>query len=126
MGFARSLGFGRLTFINPWAMIATRPRDLWVANDPVGSLNDHHIAQVSREVGQEGGAIVGAWGRLSPPAAKRALVYERLRRVLEIVRQNESEIWALGVNSDGSPKHPLYLPKSATLSIWKGQDSHRP
>jgi|GEM_PF-6620036 len=28
-------------------------------------------------------------------------------------------LWCLGVNeSDGSPKHPLYLPKTAQVEAW--------
>lgn len=125
IGFAKSFGFGRLIFINPWARVATNPRELWLAEDPVGPENDNHIAGALREVRLENGRVVGAWGRVSPPARRRSDVVERLKRVLDIVSESDLDVFAFGINSDGSPKHPLYLSKDATLSIWKGRDSHR-
>ncbi|MEQ1941486.1 DUF1643 domain-containing protein [Mesorhizobium sp. VNQ89] len=124
IGFAQALGFGRLIFINPWAMIATKPRDLWAADDPVGPSNDDHIANVACEIAREHGVIVGAWGRIAPPSPKRAAAKQRIDHVLEIVLRNGSAVYALGINMDGSPKHPLYLPANATLCRWKGRDSH--
>lgn len=33
------------------------------------------------------------------------------------------QTWCLGRTGDGSPRHPLYLPKTATLEEWKGWKS---
>lgn len=122
IGYARSLGFGRLIFINPWARIATRPRDLWAAEDPVGPLNDMHIYEAIQEIRRDGGILIGAWGRLSPPVAKRDHAAERIRGILALVRQNGMDLAALGVNKDGSPKHPLYVRRDARPSSWVEKD----
>ncbi|MER8723818.1 DUF1643 domain-containing protein [Mesorhizobium sp. M1027] len=124
IGYAKAFGFGRLIFINPWAMVATRPRDLWLAEDPVGPLNDSYIRDAVVEVSNEGGKIIAAWGRVDPPAAKRAAASARIAAVLDLVERNGVKLFALGMNRDRSPKHPLYMRKDATLSIWTGRDSH--
>ncbi|RWQ21779.1 DUF1643 domain-containing protein [Mesorhizobium sp.] len=124
IGYAKMLGFGRLIFINPWAMIATQPRDLWLAEDPVGPQNDTHIRNVVAEVSKAGGKIVAAWGSIKPPAAKRASANSRIATLVAMIEGNGGQLYALGVNRDRSPKHPLYVRKDATLSIWTGRDSH--
>lgn len=125
IGFARSLGFGRLVFINIWARVATNPKDLWLSDDPVGPDNDHHIGEVAREIVHGAGIFVGAWGRISPPASKRVAAVARVSRVTGIVYQNGADILAFGTNLNGSPKHPLYLPKDAKPSKWASRDSSR-
>ena len=125
IGFARSLGFGHLIFINPWAFVATKPSDLWSASDPVGLLNDAYIEEAASEVYRQSGKVVAAWGRISPPAALRSSAIARLAAVIGIVERGGGVLFALGMNKDRSPKHPLYLRKDAELSIWDGTDSHR-
>jgi hypothetical protein len=124
IGYAKTLGFGRLIFVNPWAYIATKPADLWAAQDPIGPLNDAHIQGVLAEVLSDGGRIVAAWGRINPPARWRPAATARIADVVRMVRRGGSELFALGVNQDGSPGHPLYLRKDATLTVWREGDSH--
>lgn len=124
IGYAKDRGFGRLIFINPWAKIATEPRNLWLAEDPVGPLNDGHIRDAVIEILKESGTLVAAWGRILPPAIKRAAARARIAAVLDLVERNGGKLFALGVNKDRSPKHPLYVRKDAPLSIWTGRDSH--
>lgn len=42
---------------------------------------------------------------------------ERIHRVLSILRG--SAVKCLGTNKDGSPRHPLYVPKNAPLAPWE-------
>jgi hypothetical protein len=118
IGFARRWSCSRLLYVNVWAGNATRPRDLWSMDDPVGPDNDQHIENVAREVAAAGGLLVGAWGRVCPPARLRGEAYARLRRVQEIIADCRCDLRALGVNDDGSPKHPLYVKGSAALVRW--------
>ncbi len=96
IGFARSWGYARLKMLNLFAFRSTDPTGLVTAADPVGPENDHVIAVTV------GGCdlVVAAWG---------AFPYEaRVRDVLELV----SDPHCLGVNRNGSPRHPLYVPAS--------------
>jgi hypothetical protein len=93
--FAREWGYRELKVVNLYALRATDPSKLWLADDPVGPLNDHTISLVF------GGSdlIVAAWG-----AHARA---DRLAQFTE-----DFALWqfhALGLTKDGAPRHPLYL-----------------
>ncbi len=118
IGYATAWGAGRLVYVNPWAGIATKPRFLWAMDDPVGPENDRHILDVAREVAATDGVFVLAWGAISPPAARRADARARLRHVEALIRSECEAICALGVNADGSPKHPLYVRADAQPLRW--------
>jgi hypothetical protein len=118
IGFARDLGYGRLIFINPWARIATDPTDLWDAEDPIGPGNDAHIRSVVAEVSKDGGIIVAAWGRISPPAAKRADARARITTLVRNIEEDGGQLYALAVNKDRSPRHPLYVRGDAQPLSW--------
>lgn len=58
--------------------------------------------------------VVLAFGALPPPLrlfAEEAVAELRRLRIT---------LWCLGTTADGSPRHPLYLPKSAGLMEWRG------
>lgn len=116
IGFAGMWRASRLVFVNPWAGIATKPRDLWSMRDPVGPENDRHIVEAARECRESGGFMVAAWGAILPPA--RAAATARLAHVEALIRGTGCELRALGVNRDGSPKHPLYVPGNASPLAW--------
>lgn len=95
MGFARAWGYHRLKMVNLYAFRATKPSDLWLADDPVGPENDHTLSLVF------GGSdmIVAAWGCNARP--------DRLARFAETF--GGWRLNALGVTKDGAPRHPLYM-----------------
>lgn len=116
--FARRWGGSRLIYINLWAGIATVPKDLWAMPDPVGPENDRHISQVGVTVAQSGGFVIYAWGAIKPPAHRRAEATARLIAVESLIRACGCSVRALGVNLDGSPKHPLYVRSDAAPRSW--------
>lgn len=93
--FARDWGFDRLKMVNLYAFRATDPRDLWLADDPVGPENDHNLSLAF------GGSdkIVAAWGANARP--------DRLAQFAETF--GGWQFWALGLTKDGAPRHPLYM-----------------
>lgn len=121
--FARRWGFARLKMLNLYAYRATDPNDLFAfAGDIVGPENDCTIAKVV------GGSdlVVCAWGSHAHDS--------RSGQVLRLVAAPH----ALGLNDNGSPRHPLYL-RSDTLpepfahcppqAIWRAdsnQEGDRP
>ncbi|WP_179216990.1 DUF1643 domain-containing protein [Humidesulfovibrio mexicanus] len=100
IGLARSWeGYGRLLVCNLFSLVSPDPKALLVHPDPVGPLNDFTIHTAVRE----SELVVAGWGAFR--AAR-----ERAVQVLESGLLG-SNVRCLGQNADGSPKHPLYLPR---------------
>lgn len=105
VAFAASWNFERLEVVNLFAYRATRPSDLIslsASADPVGPGNLDAV----REVAEEAGLIVCAWG-----AHGRHLEQD------ETVRGwlGNRPTFALGFTKQGHPRHPLYLRGDAAL-----------
>ena len=103
--FADGFGYGALRVMNLFAFRATDPRALVPAYrsgvDIVGPLNGNML----RHAYDHEPVLVAAWGA------------HVVARIPEAVKP--SSALCLGVNaSDGSPKHPLYVPGWATLKPW--------
>lgn len=99
IAFAKGWNYGAIEVVNLFAWRATDPSELGLSKDPVGPENDKHIL----EAAQRARLIVAAWGS-SAPHSKRAAA------VLGMLAASRIFTWCLGVNKDGHPKHPLYLP----------------
>jgi len=106
MGFTRFWGFGELVYCNLYGYRSTDSAQLWKTADPIGPLNDETIARFARSAT----LIVCGWGR-QPKATDRAKDVVRLLRSF-------GQIHHLGLNNDGSPKHPLYLPSTTQPTLW--------
>lgn len=104
MGFARALGFGGMYVVNLYAFRATKPADLWRAEDPVGPENDAYLKRAFLVAAAVGKPVIAAWGANARP--------DRVAQVLDLPLARES-LHALGLTKDGAPRHPLYLPASA-------------
>jgi len=108
IAFARD-GGGSLCLIgNPFAMVSTDPRGLATAADPIGPRNDENLVALV----DFAAVVVVGWGNAKTPG-----LAARERRICEIVP--DWKLHCLGTNRDGSPKHPLYLPKTAQLVRWE-------
>ena len=90
---------------NIFAFRATDPRDMKNQEDPVGPDNDKWLLSVYKDAG----LVVAAWGT-------HGSFLDRDRDVMSLLGRLE----CLGVNQDGSPKHPLYLSKKTKLRIYEG------
>lgn len=99
VGFAKEWGYGSLCMVNLFAFRATQPKDMMSAADPIGPENDATLEKVFTGSGM----VIAAWGN-------HGKHLNRGRDVLE----KFPDIHFLKLNSDGSPAHPLYLPKSLT------------
>ena len=118
IAFTRREGGRRMVFLNPWAGRATSPTDLWKMADPIGPNNDWHLLETLDQIRESGGFVVAAWGRINPPAAMRGQARRRLDDIREMIRTASVPLFCLGVNADGSPKHPLYVRGDAPLVPW--------
>ena len=98
VGFASRWGYDQLTILNIFALRATDPRQLYHSSDPVGVDNLSHIEKIKADL------FIAGWGR-----------HGQLNSQGEKVKQLLPKLKCLGTNQDGSPKHPLYLPNSASI-----------
>lgn len=100
MGMAKAWNYGAVYMLNCFPFISTNPDDLKDFGNTVA--NDLHIAfyaQLCKE-------IIFAWGAFS-------IVRESGRdKELSEMYPNAK---ALIINKDGSPRHPLYVPKNTVL-----------
>lgn len=100
---AQRLGYGGLVVLNLFALRSTNPRALELEEDPIGPEND---SALDRWV-QDGTNVICAWGAI-PGKSRRLVVRQRPVAVLDRLRRLGADTWALHINADGSPKHPLY------------------
>ncbi len=107
MGFAKREGYYGIEIVNLYALRSTDPTEVALSQDSaIGTENDHYISKISLSCGD----VVAAWGAW-------IFARERARQVAEMLRG--VTIKCLGVNKDGSPKHPLYVPKGAAFIPWE-------
>jgi hypothetical protein len=106
-GFARAWGYRMLRVVNLYALRATHPRELGFADgqrrslfDAIGQDNDSWIRSAVRDAN----IVIAAWGNHGYAAS-------RDREVLTLLA--DRDLRCIGRNKSGSPKHPLYVPKSA-------------
>jgi hypothetical protein len=115
IGYARREKFGGVVVVNLFARIATHPKKLYEAGDPVGPGND---AVILREAA-EAPTIVLAWGSAVGlgPKAKHPILRGRGAHVIELLRAlpHAPVLACLGVSKGNQPWHPLMVPAACPL-----------
>lgn len=92
--------FGGILAGNLYAYVSSDPRVLTQNDDVIGLENNDYLRQMIALAK----VVLCAWGSF-PAANKRA------NEVIGLV----NDPFCLGVNHDGNPKHPLYIPYSQQL-----------
>ena len=107
VGFSAQWGFGAAVVVNLFAWRSTDPKGIPAMGDvAVGPENNEHIRAAVAECGV---AVVVGWGS------------ERMRGRDRAVRKLLPErVYAVKLNADGSPQHPLYVPYSSPLVLYTG------
>lgn len=106
---ARAWGYGRVFVVNVFAWRATESLRLLAVEDPVGHENDATLVATVRA----SACVVMAWGRFP---RLRSILDDRVVVVRHLLREHASVIGHLGLNGDGSPRHPLYLKGTTRLT----------
>lgn len=106
IAFSKSWGYSGLVVANAYACRSPYPGTLKRVLDPIGPDND---ATLVRLISQSGITVVG-WGKGCDP--------RRAKEVAGLAAKAGPQLLCLGVNSDGSPKHPLYLKGDTKLVPW--------
>lgn len=113
--FARLWHCSLVVVVNAYAWRATTPAEMFSrarvgADIAGGEENDEAIRCAFTMMKRDGGIALAAWGRWCTGL--------RARRVAELARSVGVELMCLGTNKDGSPKHPLYIPRSTVPQPW--------
>jgi len=109
--FARDWGYTRYLKGNVLDWRATSPGD--IPHDPALACSPANLPALL-DMAMEAELIVLAHGRLHK---RHAGVVDR---IVTALRATGRPLRCLGLNKDGSPKHPLYLRKDATLIAFPG------
>ena len=96
MDFARGWNYGGIIVGNLFALISPKPETLLDHPDPVGPDNNKHLQRLS----EDSGLVVAAWGVWGSTFPERQAYVKSLFR---------GRMSCLGVNRDGTPKHPVRL-----------------
>lgn len=106
VNFAKSFGHGGILVANLFAYRATKPDELFTASDPVGPDNFKHVKTMLSQVE----CVLCAWGANGDflGQGKKMADFVTMRNAL----------YCLGVNKNGSPKHPLYVKSSTKLILY--------
>lgn len=95
---AQLMGYGGIIITNIFALRSTDPKALKKVRDPVGWENDKYIIDATTLCKM----TICGWG-------KHGSLHSRGEKVLETLKFWGNKVYALRVNKDGSPAHPLYI-----------------
>ena len=104
-GYAERWGYGALIVTNIFAFRETDPARMKAAGDPVGPGNNAAIVRAAKD----SAIVICAWGN-------HGTFLERSLRVRALLKQ--TRLFALRVNANGEPAHPLYLPGKLKPISW--------
>jgi len=108
IGFTRREGFSRLVKANVMDFRSTSPAGLMSAG--IAPCSDRNRLEIQR-LASDASLIIVAFGKLHKSLRRYG------DRALNDLRGRE--LWCLGKNSDGSPKHPLYLAADTPLERFR-------
>lgn len=109
IGFAKDWGYGKLVIANLFAYRETNPLMLLHIDDPLGRDNMSYLSSAMRQAD----LIVCAWG--NPSLVKLFGAEKQFKLILS----QPKPLHYLGLTTDGTPRHPLYLPKSLTPILFE-------
>ncbi len=100
--FAKDWGFGGVYMLNLYAFITPYPKMLDTSGENT-HFNDIWIHRMYWKSAK----VICAWGAFD--------VKDRA----EVVKASIPDRYALIINKDGSPRHPLYVPADTKPTLWK-------
>lgn len=106
----RVLGYTAMCVVNLFAFRSTDPDELYRQERPVGPKNDLYIVENAKLAD----LVVCAWGNHGTHLGRGQRVLEMLR----IEHRLGDKLRHLGINANGEPKHPLYLPYTKPLEVF--------
>lgn len=110
MKYAQREKHGGIHVTNVFAYRATDPKELRCVEDPVGPENYEYLMSAKRLPARV--TVVAAWG--NPVGGRRLSLFYAQARAAVLAQRAK----CLGMNKDGSPKHPLYVRDNEPLVPW--------
>lgn len=104
---AVAMGYGGLRVANLFALRSTDPTQLYLSDDPVGPENDTAILDAAKTSDM----VICAWGGHGNHLGRG----DTVRHLL--INAGVTP-YRLVMNSDGTPKHPLYVAYSVQPAPW--------
>ena len=105
--FAADWGYGGVYMMNLFAYVSTDPKQLLIdQKEKIGALNDIYLAAISKKCK----SIVLAWGNFKVNGRDKSII------------KMFPEAMCLGINKNGTPKHPLYLAANTPLVKFTNKD----
>ena len=96
INFAKDWGYGTLLMANLFAFRSTYPKEIYLIDDPIGKDNDHYILECVKQ----SDLIIACWGN-------NGTYMDREKIIKELV----PNLYCLQKNKNGTPHHPLRLPR---------------
>lgn len=103
MGYTALWGCGGIIVVNLFGLRATKAKELYKVDDPIGPDNYHYIFRASWETG----LTIAAWG-----------IRGKYLKQDEKVLAQLTNAHYLTLTKTGSPGHPLYLRKDLKPIPW--------
>jgi hypothetical protein len=102
--FAKQWNFGALYMTNLFAWRDKSPAAMKKALEPIGQDNNGWLIETAAYAG----LVMAAWGI-------HGTFKERDKAVIAML----PKLYCFGTNDDGTPKHPLFLPKDTKAILFK-------
>jgi hypothetical protein len=109
IGYARRERAGGIVVVNLYALCATQPRGLLLAEDPEGDENET-TWEAMEALHRERSRLVVAWGAFSERLVASRAAFACADWLMES--------FCLGVVQNGAPRHPLYVRADEPLVPW--------
>lgn len=106
--FSKRWGYGEFCMTNIFPFRATDPNKMMAHEEPA-EMRIENAKWVER-IAKDAALVICAWGGHGKHHGRGEKFLRHFQKVMQI------KIHHLGLNTDGSPKHPLYL-KSTTVPI---------
>ena len=105
--FARNWNYSGLVVVNLFALRSSNPRALRKHADPIGPENDRHLEYWI----EKADLVVCAWGN-------HGILRGRGWKFKKLLDDKKIEARIFDYNANGHPRHPLYVKKNKSLSVW--------
>lgn len=106
MRFAYDWGFSGYFMGNIFGLVSTNPDGLKTTADPIGLETSEYLQSMTRL----SDLVVVCWGVHGSLLGRG----EHMLKILQAIKL----VYHLGLNQDGSPKHPLYLRADTKPSLY--------
>ena len=96
INFAKDWGYGTLLMANLFAYRSTYPKEIYLIDDPIGKDNDYYLLECVKQ----SDLIIACWGNNGTYMGRE-----------KIIKELVPNLYCLQKNKNGTPHHPLRLPR---------------